>query len=190
MRREVLAGVIRLAVMPALLVSLLVVMTSPGIAALTSPKLTLTPTSGLVSTKVTARATEFGTSATPASTAIVSVTFGGSALTHETTNDETNLTPGEYILEGAVSGSLVYGDTTEFTVVFKVPPNSRPGAQALSVTNNATAPANNGAANFAVTERKLTLTPSSGPVGASVQAAMNGFSAGKQGILSAAGLIP
>ncbi len=155
----------------------------------TARKLTLNPPSGLVSTKVTVTGENFGYATTPASTAIATVTFGGSALTHETTNSEANLDSGEYILQGAAAGSLVYGSAAKFTIVFKIPANSKPGGRTLNVTNTAPAPANNKTANFTVAQRKLTHSPSSGDVGVSVQATLSGFSPSTKGTLSSGELI-
>ena len=144
------------------------------------PNITMDPSDGLVSKKVTITGENFGKNGTADDTAIVSVTFGGAALTHEATNDEANLTPGEFIVKSGTV--LVYGDATEFTLVFKVPANSAAGAQQVSVTNNAaTAAETNGKANFEVTARALALTPSSGSTGISVQGTASGFAAGKKG---------
>ncbi|MDP6346974.1 MAG: hypothetical protein QGF81_01220 [Dehalococcoidia bacterium] len=153
------------------------------------PKIELDPAEGLVSKKVTVTGTQFGTATTASTTAISTVTFGGTAMTHETTNDEANLAAGEYMVKDSASGSLVYGDTTEFTLVLKVPANSNAGQQQISVTNNAaTSTSTNGKANYDVTARTVTLTPSSGSTGISVQGSASGFAGGKKGTVTATGL--
>jgi hypothetical protein len=137
-------------------------------------KLTLDPSSGLVAKKVTVKGEQFPADATNTAAGITAVTVGGTAYT-EVATEALVTADGQYFVKLVPLAG-------EFTIVLRIKKNSPAGALQVKVTTDGTGDVD-ATSNFTITERTLTLNPSSGSVGHSVQASMTGFAAGKKGTL-------
>jgi hypothetical protein len=147
------------------------------------PGLLLNPGSGLAGDRVTVIGAGFDD---PGASQILDVTFGRTgSLTHETSNIDANLDPGEFIVVGAPACPppavcLGMADGV-FQLRLRVPEGEPAGARNVEVVTNGAAPGDMADAFFTVEARGIVLTPDTGYAGETVRVVGTGFVANHHG---------